>query len=107
MNRKIKQLQLIPIKLYSIMKPTIFNNLSAYIEIGTVYEKIVGNGVQIYPDTSSSILTGLKKKRNVASHLPHHNLPLVLQKLNPRHGHFRRRFTTKRHHKTFTFRLSI
>jgi hypothetical protein len=40
----------------------------------------------------------LKKKRNVASDLPHHNFPLVPQQLNPRDGHLRRGFAEKQSH---------
>lgn len=45
------------------------------------------------PNTSSGILTRLKKQSNVASHLLYHRISLIPQQLYPRHSHFRRRFT--------------
>lgn len=42
-----------------------------------------------YPNTSSGILTGLKKHSNVSPHLPYNHFPLVPQQFNPRHRHLR------------------
>lgn len=44
-----------------------------------------------YPNTSSGVLTRLKQHSNITSHLPHHHLSLVPQKLYPSHRQFRRR----------------